>query len=57
MMQVILPEFVDYPQHLHALLAGGGRLQVAQFLDPGEYLNTGIRVMALLYSKMSTSLA
>jgi len=25
MMQVILPEFVDYPQHLHALLGSTAR--------------------------------
>ena len=55
---------LNFPQLLQAiqetfvqlgLLAGGGRLTVAQFLDPGEYLKTGIRVMALLYNAMHAS--
>src|SRR5262249_49978736 len=35
------------------LMAGGDHLTTAQFLDPGQYLNTGIRVMALLYDRMN----
>jgi hypothetical protein len=37
------------------LLAGGDRLTPAQFLDPGQYIAMGIRVMALLYSSMTAS--
>src|SRR5215470_7698812 len=37
------------------LLAGGNHLTVAQYLDPGQYLQTGIRVMALLYDRMQAS--
>ena len=50
LLQGVQEQFVEL-----GLLAGGGRLQVAQFLDPGEYLRTGLRVMALLYSKMHLS--
>jgi type IV secretion system protein TrbL len=34
------------------LLAGGNHLTVQQFLDPGEWLNQGIRITALLYGSM-----
>ena len=52
------PSLLEWTQETFVslgLLAGGNRLTTAEFLDPGQYIATGIRVMSLLYSTMTAS--
>lgn len=52
------PELLEWTQQTLSalgLLAGQNRITLAQYLDPGSYLNQGMNVASLLYSTMTAS--